>query len=147
MVSTDDNKTMGWQHIHDAMPIAMLCTVLWICCRCIVEKTTRYNVVNTTQIVCVVKLRRRLATLLNVARDSQNILSTWSHMLKEVVQTYDVEMACQRSIYTISVTNNDLGPEVQALHIAMWLKINIITCCIVDFQDSTTNSRKKIKYT
>ena len=58
------------------------------------------------------KLTRRPATLLNVARDSQNISSTWSHTLHEAVQAYDVEMACQRSIYSVSVTNNHLGPEV-----------------------------------
>ena len=97
------------------------------------EKTIHHNVGNTTQIVCAIKLRRRLATLLNVACDSQNISSTWSHTQHEAVQTYDVEMTCQRSIYSVSVTNNDAGPEVQALHTAMWLKINIITRCTVGF--------------
>ena len=97
------------------------------------EKIIHHNVGNTTQIVYGVKLRRRLATLLNVARDSQNILSTWSHMLHEVVQTYDVEMTCQLSIYSISVTNNHTRPEVKALHTAMWLKTNIIIRCTVAF--------------
>lgn len=121
----------------------MLRTTSCICCPYPTQKTIRHNVGNTTQIACAVKLRRRPATLLNVARDSQNISSTWSHTLHEVVQTYDVEMTCQRSIYSVNVTNNHLGPEVQALYTAVWLKINIITFCTVDFQDSTANTRQK----
>ena len=79
------------------------------------EKTIRHKARNTTQIVCAIKLRRRLATLLNVAHDGQNISSTWSHTLHKAVQTYDREMTCQRSIYYVSVTNNYAGLEVQAL--------------------------------
>ena len=76
---------MGWQHIHDAVP----------------ERNAAHNVVdilslpcgedylpqrqNTTQIVCAIKLRGRLATLLNVTRDRKNISSVWSHTLHEVV--------------------------------------------------------------
>ena len=97
------------------------------------QKTIRHNIGNTTQIVCDIKLRRRLATLLNVAHDSQNISSTWSDTLHGAVPIYDEEMTFQRSIYSVSVTNNDAGLEVQALHIAMWLKINIITRCTVGF--------------
>ena len=85
------------------------------------EKALCHSVGNTTQIVYGIKLRRRLATLLNVARDSQNISSTWSHTLHEAVQTYDVEMTCQCPIYSVSVTNNHAGPEVQALYTAIWL--------------------------
>ena len=33
----------------------------------------------------------------------------------------NVEMTWQRSIYSISVTNNHAGLEVQGLNIAMWL--------------------------
>ena len=124
---------LGWQHIHDAVPNAMLCTVSWIRCCCPTEKTIQHNVGNMTQIVCAIKLRRRLATLLNVARDSQNISNTWSHTLHEVVQTYDVEMTCQRSIYSVNVTNNHARPEVQALLTEMWLKIKIIIWCTVGF--------------
>ena len=85
------------------------------------KKTTWHNVKNKAQIVCGLKLRMRLATLLNVARDSQNILSIWSHTLHEVFQTYDVEMTYPRSIYSVSVTNNHAKPEVQALHSTIWL--------------------------
>ena len=97
----------------------MVHIVSWICCHYLVQNTICHNVGNTTQIVCAIKLRRRFATLLNVARDSQNISSTWSHTLHEAAQTYDVEMTCHRSIYSISVTNNHAGPEVKALHTAM----------------------------
>ena len=86
-----------------------------------IKKTIRHSVGNAAQIVYGINLRRRLATLLNVAQDSQNISSTWSHTLHKVVQTYDVEMTCQRFIYSFSVTNNHVGPEVWALHIAIWL--------------------------
>ena len=75
------------------------------------QNTIRHNLGDMTQIVCAIELKRRLATLLNVARNSQNMSSTWSHALHEVVQTYDVEMAFQRSIYSISVTNTHAGPE------------------------------------
>ena len=112
-----------------------------ICCHYPLENAICPNIRNTTQIVYAVKLRGRFAPLLNVARDSQNISSTWSHTLHEAVQTYDVEMICQRSIYSISVTNNHPGPEVQALHIAIWLQINIIAFYIVCFQDSLANTR------
>ena len=57
------------------------------------------NVENTTQIICAMKLTRRPTVLLNVACDSQNISSTWRYILREAVQTYDVEMTCQRFIY------------------------------------------------
>ena len=33
-------------------------------------------------------------------------------MLHEAVQTYDVEMTFQRSIYSVSITNKHVGPEV-----------------------------------
>ena len=62
--------------MHDAVPNAMLCTVSWICCRCPIEKTICHSVGKTAQIVYGIKLRRGLTTLLNVARDSQNISST-----------------------------------------------------------------------
>ena len=65
-----------------------------------------------TQIVCAINLRIRLAILWNVVHDSQNILSTWRHMLHEAIQTYNVEMTCPRSIQSISVTNNHAAPEV-----------------------------------
>ena len=52
-------------------------------------------------------------------------------MLHEAVQTYNVEIPCEHSIYCVSVTNNHLRLEIQALHIAMWLKLNIITQCTV----------------
>ena len=67
------------------------------------------------------------------------------HILHEATQTYDVEMTCQRFIYSVSVRNNHVGPEAQALHIALWLKINKITCCTIDFQGITTNTRQKYK--
>ena len=101
-------------------------TMLWIYYRCPVEKAIRHSVRKyNTKIVCGIQLRRRLSIFLNVARDSQNISSTWSYTLHDVVQTYDVEMNCQRSIYSVSVTNNHLGLEFQALQTAMWLKISI----------------------
>ena len=112
---------MGWQHIRNAVSNAMLCTVLWVCCRYPMETTIRHSIRNTTQIVHGIKLRRRLATLLSVACDSPNISNTSSHTLHEVVQTYDVKMTCQRFIYSIIVTNNHARPEVQALHTAIWL--------------------------
>ena len=100
------------------------------------------------QIVCGIKLGKRLATLLNVARDSQNISSIRSHMLHETVQTYDVEMTCQHSIYSANVTNNHAEPEVQALHTAIWLKINIITlCALLIFMTAQPIQDKNMKYT
>ena len=99
----------------------------------LVEKTICHSERNTIQIVCGFKLRKRLATLLNVARDSKNISSTWGHTLHKAVQTYDVEMACQRSIYYISVTSNHARLEVQALHTTIWLQIYIMTRCTVGF--------------
>ena len=86
-----------------------------------------------TQIVCAIKLRRRLATLLNVAHDSQNILSTWSHTLHKAVQTYDVEMTCQRSIYSVSVTNNHARARSSGIAYCNVAKINIITRCTIGF--------------
>ena len=44
-------------------------------------------------------------------------------MLHEAVQTYDVEMTCKCSIDSASVTNDEVGPEVQALHTAMCLEL------------------------
>ena len=126
----------------------MLCTTL--CCverrACGVNalcRAIRQNVGNRTQIVCAIKLTGRPTVLLNVARHSQNISSTWRHILHEAVQTYDVEMTCQRFMYSVSVTNNHVEPEVQALHIALWLKNNRITCCTIDFQGITANTRQK----
>ena len=80
------------------------------------QNTICHNVGNTTQIVCTIKLRRRLATLFNVARDSKNVSNTWSHTLHEAVQTYGVEMTFQCSICFVSVTNNHARPIGQALH-------------------------------
>ena len=95
----------------------MLCTMS--CCverhACGVTALCRaicQNVENTAQIVCVMKLTGRPPILLNAAHDSQNISSTWRHILHEVVQTYDVEMTCQRFIYSVSVRNKHVGPTV-----------------------------------
>ena len=57
-------------------------------------RVIRQNVGNTTQIICVMKLIGRPIVLLNVARDSQNMSSTWYHILHEAVQTYDLGMTC-----------------------------------------------------
>ena len=126
----------------------MLCTTL--CCverrACGVTalcRAIRQNAKKTTQIVCAIKLTGRPTVLLNAARDGQNISSTWHHILQKAIQTYDVKMTCQRFIYSVSVTNNHVGPEVQALHTALWLKINRITCCTIDFQGITANTRQK----
>ena len=56
---------------------------------------------------------------------------------------------CQKTGWTMSAANNcrHSGRHSvcypSALHIALWLKINKITCCNIDFQGITTNTRQK----
>ena len=76
----------------------MLCIASCMSCRYLVQNGMHHNVGKTTQIVCTMKLRGQLATILNAARDNQDISSASSYTLHETVQTYDVEMTCQRSI-------------------------------------------------